>query len=59
MLVLAAPQAPARWRLHRIAIEPFNNAAGKRPGFGLRTGQPAVELGDAGPFIEEHLPVLA
>ncbi len=61
MAVLGAAAAEtAVWRRpHRIAVEPLHYAAREGAGFGLFAAQPAVELGDAGPLVEEGPPVLA
>jgi hypothetical protein len=44
------PQARRRRRALRIAVQPFNNAAGRCLGLGLRTRQSAIELNDASPL---------
>ena len=54
----AAEAAPGR-RAHRIAVQPFGDAAGEGASLGLVARQPAVELGNARPFVEEGPPVLA
>ena len=55
----AAAEAAIGRRAHRIAVEPFGDAAREGAGFGLFARQPAVELGDARPFVEEGPPVFA
>ncbi len=54
-----AAEAAAGRRAHRIAVQPFGDAAGEGAGLGLRARQPAIELGDARPLVEEGPPVLA
>ena len=55
--IAASETAPGR-RAFRIAVQPFDDAAGKGLGLGLRTRQSAIELDDAGALVEEDLPVL-
>ncbi len=41
-----------------MSVEPFDNARLKGLCFRIGRGQPAIELGDTGPFVEEGEPVL-
>ena len=41
-----------------VAVQPFGDAAGEGAGLGLGARQPAIELGDARPLVEEGAPVL-
>ena len=54
-----ATAAAAGRRPNRIAVEPLGHAAGEGAGLGGRARQPAIELGDAPPFVEQGPPVLA
>ena len=56
---LAACGAEARASAAGIAIHPLDDAAFERHGFCPFSGLPAIELGDAGPFVEERLPILS
>src|SRR5208282_540265 len=58
MITATAAEAAPRRRAHGVAVQPFSNATGEGASLGLGTRQPAVEFGDAGPLLEEHLPVL-
>ena len=55
--VTTVETAPCQ-RVRRIAVQPLDDAAGKRLGLGLRPRQSRVELDDACPLVEEDLPVL-
>ena len=55
--VTTVETAPCQ-RLRRIAVQPLDDATGKRMGLGLRPRQSRVELDDACPLVEEDLPVL-
>jgi hypothetical protein len=58
MIATVAGETAPWWRAHDVAVQPFNNAASKGLGLGLRTWQAAIELGDAGPLVEEDLLVI-
>jgi hypothetical protein len=52
----AAAEAAAGRRAHRIAVQPFGHESGKGACLGLGALEPAIELRDSGPLVEEHLP---
>jgi hypothetical protein len=59
VLSIAASETPAGRRARWITVQPFDDAAGKGLGFGLRTRRPAIELNDPRTLFEEDLLVLA
>ena len=59
VFISPARQAAAGRRLHRIAVEPFADAAIEGTHFSFLSWQAAVELVDTSPFVDEGQPVLA
>ena len=58
MFTIATSETASVRRVRRIAVQPFDDAAGEGADLGLAARQFAVGLGDAGPLVEEDLPIL-
>ena len=57
VFTIAASETASGRRVCRIAVQPFDNAAGDGLDLGICTRQPAVKLNDPRTLFQEDLPV--